>query len=64
MGFASVRMEPVFMILSESAGVAAVTVVKKNIAVQDVPVAPLQQRLVARGQRLWLKDVPAPKKKS
>ena len=49
---------------SESAGVAAVTVVKKNIAVQDVPVAPLQQRLVARGQRLWLKDVPAPKKKS
>ena len=61
MGFASVRMEPVFMILSESAGVAAATAVKKNIAVQDVPVAPLQQRLVARGQRLWLKDVPASK---
>ena len=62
MGFASVRMEPVFMILSESAGVAAATAVKKNIAVQDVPVAPLQQRLNARGQRLWLKDVPAKKK--
>ncbi len=62
MGFASVRMEPVFMILSESAGVAAATAVKKNIAVQHVPVAPLQQRLVARGQRLWLKDVPAKKK--
>ena len=61
-GFASVRMEPVFMILSESAGVAAATAVKKNIAVQHVPVAPLQQRLVARGQRLWLKDVPAKKK--
>jgi hypothetical protein len=64
MGFASLRMEPVFMILSESAGVAAATAVKKNIAVQDVPVAPLQERLVARGQRLWLKDVPASKKKS
>lgn len=64
MGFASLRMEPVFMILSESAGVAAVTAVKKNIAVQDVPIGPLQQQLVARGQRLRLKDVPAAKKKS
>lgn len=65
MGFASVRMEPVFMILSESAGVAAATAVKNDIAVQDVPVTPLQQRLLARGQRLRVKDVPvAPKKKS
>ena len=37
MGFASLRMEPVFMILSESAGVAAATAVKQNLAVQDVP---------------------------
>ncbi|MDO8541375.1 MAG: FAD-dependent oxidoreductase [Opitutaceae bacterium] len=64
MGFASLRMEPVFMILSESAGVAAATAVKTNIAVQDVPVAPLQQQLLARGQRLWLKELPPHKKKS
>jgi hypothetical protein len=63
MGFASLRMEPVFMILSESAGVAAASAVRENRAVQDVPVAPLQRRLQARGQRLWLKDLVVPQKK-
>lgn len=61
-GFASLRMEPVFMILSESAGVAAVTAVRRDLAVQDVPVAPLQQRLKARGQRLWVKELHLPRK--
>jgi hypothetical protein len=62
MGFASLRMEPVFMILSESAGVAAARAVRENRAVQDVPIDSLQQRLRARGQRLWLKDVIVPGK--
>lgn len=56
MGFASLRMEPVFMILSESAGVAASMAVRENRAVQDVPMKPLQYRLKARGQRLWVAD--------
>jgi hypothetical protein len=57
LGFASLRMEPVFMIISESAGVAAATAVKSNLVIQDVPVQPLQQRLLERNQRLWLKDL-------
>ena len=37
MAFASIRMEPQFMILSESAGLAAVIAARDNLAVQDVP---------------------------
>jgi hypothetical protein len=59
MGFASLRMEPVFMILSESAGVAAAMAVRHDVALQDVPVKPLQEKLKARGQRLWLTDTKA-----
>lgn len=56
--FASLRMEPVFMIISESAGVAATVAVKENLTVQDVvSIAPVQQRLQTRRQRLWLKDL-------
>jgi hypothetical protein len=54
-------MEPVFMILSESAAVAAVAAVRGDLAIQDVPVGPLQQRLAARGQRLWLKELRVPR---
>jgi hypothetical protein len=43
--------------------VAAASAVRENRAVQDVPVAPLQRRLQARGQRLWLKDLIVPQKK-
>lgn len=57
MGFASLRMEPVFMILSESAGVAAAAAMKENMAVQNVRIPALQQRLQARSQRLWLKGL-------
>jgi hypothetical protein len=63
MGFASLRMEPVFMILSESAGVAAARAVRENRAVQDVPLVSLQQRLKARGQRLRIAEVVVPQKK-
>jgi hypothetical protein len=52
-------MEPVFMILSESAGVAAVMAVRQDVAVQDVPIKPLQDKLKVRGQRLGLADVKA-----
>ncbi len=48
----SIRMEPVWMILGESAGVAAALAVEDNIAVQDVPYAKLRPRLLKLGQKL------------
>jgi len=48
----SIRMEPVWMILGESAGVAAAMAVSDNIPVQQVPYGRLKEQLVARRQRL------------
>ena len=59
MAFASIRMEPVFMILSESAGLAARIAAEADIAVQDVPYATLQPQLAERRQLVKLDDVPA-----
>ena len=50
--FGSVRMEPVFMILGQSAATAAVLAIDSKIAVQDVDYAKLKERLLADGQRL------------
>jgi hypothetical protein len=50
--FGSIRMEPVFMILGESAATAASMAIDSKIAVQDVPYAKLRERLVADGQIL------------
>ena len=54
----SIRMEPVWMILGESAGVAAAMAVKSGQAVQDVPYADLQPKLRALYQKL---DIPKKK---
>ena len=43
--FTSLRMEPVWMILGESAGVAAAMAVDAAISVQDVPYKKLRQKL-------------------
>ncbi len=48
--YGSIRMEPVFMILSQSAATAAVLSIGKNTSVQDLPYADLQSRLTADGQ--------------
>lgn len=48
----SIRMEPVWMILGESAGVAAAMAVKAGGAVQDVPYAELYPRLRALAQKV------------
>lgn len=48
----SIRMEPVWMILSESAGVAAGMAVRENLAVQAVAYPRLRPKLLALGQRL------------
>lgn len=50
--FGSIRMEPVFMILGQSAGTAAVMAIDEGIAVQDVDYAKLSKRLIADGQVL------------
>ncbi len=48
--YGSIRMEPVFMILGESAAHAAHLAISQNLAVQDVPYARLQELLTAAKQ--------------
>ncbi|MFC3199826.1 FAD-dependent oxidoreductase [Parapedobacter deserti] len=56
-GYASGRMEPVFMILGESAGVAASHALKTGVAVQDINRDEYKNALLERGQRLrWPVD--------
>lgn len=43
--FGSIRMEPVFMVLGQSAAAAAVLAVEDNVAVQDVEYKKLRQQL-------------------
>ena len=50
--YGSIRMEPVFMILGQSAATAAVMAIDGNMAVQDVPYDKLRARLLADGQVL------------
>jgi hypothetical protein len=50
--YGSIRMEPVFMILGQSAATAAVLAIDGNLAVQDVPYAALRERLMTDGQVL------------
>ena len=50
--YGSIRMEPVFMILAQSAATAAVLAIESGIAVQDVPYEKLRARLFADGQVL------------
>ncbi len=50
--YGSIRMEPVFMILGQSAATAAAMAIDSNLAVQDVPYDKLRARLLADGQVL------------
>ena len=50
--FGSIRMEPVFMILGQTAATAASMAIDAGQAVQDVPYAKLRERLLADGQIL------------
>lgn len=50
--YGSIRMEPVFMILGQSAATAAVQAIEAGIAVQDVDYRKLRERLLADGQVL------------
>jgi hypothetical protein len=50
--FGSIRMEPVFMVLGQSAATAAVLALERDVAVQALPYRVLQARLRADGQVL------------
>jgi len=50
--FGSIRMEPVFMILGQSAATAAVMAMDEKIPVQDVAYGKLRERLLKDGQVL------------
>tara|TARA_R110002072_G_scaffold174303_3_gene329355 strand:+ start:36502 stop:38694 length:2193 start_codon:yes stop_codon:yes gene_type:complete len=52
MAYGSIRMEPVFMVLGQSAATAAVQAIEAGVAVQDIDVEELQRRLVEDGQVL------------
>jgi len=50
----SIRVEPTWMILGQSAGIAAALAAEKAISVQDVVYPQLRERLLAQGQVLEL----------
>jgi hypothetical protein len=50
--YGSIRMEPVFMVLGQSAATAACLAIDDKVPVQDVTYAKLQKRLLADGQVL------------
>lgn len=62
--FGSIRMEPVFMILGQSATTAAMLALDKGIAVQDLAYEDLRKRLLADGQVLELKRPLPPAEKT
>ncbi len=50
--FGSIRMEPVFMVLGQSAATAACIALDKGVAVQDIDYGELRGKLLADGQYL------------
>jgi len=50
--FGSIRMEPVFMVLAQSAATAAAIAIERGVSVQNVPYAELRERLLKDGQVL------------
>lgn len=56
--YGSIRMEPVFMVLGQSAATAASQSLDAGVELQDVDVGKLQARLLADGQVLEWKSAP------
>ena len=56
--YGSIRMEPVFMILGQSAATAAIHAIEQRCSVQDVNYEELRKRLVQDKQVLELIDSP------
>lgn len=53
-GISSIRVEPTWMVLGQSAGIAAAICSKQNLAVQRLPYAALRERLLSQKQVLDL----------
>jgi len=56
--YGSIRMEPVFMILGQSAGTAAALAIDEGIAVQDLDYEKLKAKLEKDGQRMVWNEQP------
>ncbi len=57
--YGSIRMEPVFMVLGESAAIAAVQAIEEHVGVQAIDYGRLRKRLLADGVVLAWKEAPA-----
>lgn len=55
-GFSSIRMEPVYMVLGQSAGTAAALSIDKGVSVQDLPYEVLSQKLLSDNQILTVEN--------
>lgn len=56
--YGAIRMEPVFMILGQAAGMAATIAFKQKQAVQDISYSDLKQQLLKEGQVItWPEDL-------
>ncbi len=58
-GISSIRVEPTWMILGQSAGIAAALSAKQNVTVQKLPYPALRERLLAQKQVLELPTLAA-----
>jgi len=56
--YGSIRMEPVFMVLGQSAATAAVHAIEQGVTVQDIDPARLKARLLTDGQVLDFESPP------
>lgn len=57
-GISSIRVEPTWMIIGQSAGIAAALAAKEKSTVQNLPYPQLRKRLLAQGQVLELPTLP------
>jgi hypothetical protein len=55
--YSSLRMEPQYMILGQVAGIAASMAMRENLAVQDISVGRLQEKLKAQGAVTDLREM-------
>lgn len=55
LGYASSRMEPTFMIIGESAGIAAAQAIEERVPVQNINMGKYLKKLESIGQRLFWK---------
>lgn len=58
--YGSIRMEPVFMVMGQSAGTAAVIAIETGRDLQQIDYAKLKERLLADGQVLDFESPPMP----